>query len=163
MHKLRWIGTIALAAVLMAGVVNLGQMTGGEQPIVLTATLTATQEVPAPAGNTPATAGGSATLLFDPSDNTLQFALAYGGLSGGLTLAHFHGAQPGSAGGVVQTVCGAPAPAIAGDCGGDSGFLQGTWDVPADQVEALLSGQLYLNLHTELNQAGEIRGQVIPR
>ena len=164
MLNVRLISTamLSVAVLLVGSVSNLAQSGG---PIVFTANLTATQEAPAPADSTPATAGGFATLLFNPADSTLTFAVAYSGLSGTATLAHFHGALPGVSGGVVQTVCGVPSPALAGNCpsNGNSGFLQGVWNVPADQVNALVTGQLYLNIHTDLNKGGEIRGQVLPR
>lgn len=57
---------ISLALFLALGVFapqGHGQMMGEGQSIVLSAILTATQEVPAPAEGTPATVIGSGTLL----------------------------------------------------------------------------------------------------
>ncbi len=129
---------------------------------VLTATLTVAQEVPLPNMATPPTARGAAVLLFDPQTNTLYFSLAYAGLSGAAVAAHFHNGGVGTAGPVVQTVCGPqPQNPLLGACPAqNSGFLTGTWTVPADLVQALLTGGLYLNVHTQLNPAGEIRGQI---
>ena len=164
MLKFKWVGMVILAAGLLFSTVEiLGQDAQG--PEVLSASITSSQEVPAPEGGVPGAAVGEATLWFNHTDNTVTFMIAYANMSGELTVAHFHGAPAGTAGGVVQTICGQPAPAIIGDCpaGGNSGFLFGTWEVPDDQVEALLSGGLYINLHTALNPAGELRGQVFPK
>jgi hypothetical protein len=135
----------------------------GSGVILLTALLTVTQEVPPAAAATPATARGAAVLLFDPATSTLNFSLAYAGLSGAATAAHFHNGAAGAAGPVVQTICGAPAPALLGPCpAGNSGLLTGTWTVPAPLVPTLLAGGLYVNIHTATNTAGEIRGQITP-
>lgn len=162
MFRFKGMGILVLGALLL--LVSGESLSQGGGALVLTATLSSSQAIPAGADGTPAAGIGSATMLFDPANNTLSVAVAYSGLSGPATLAHFHGAAAGATGGVVQTLCGAPPPALAGGCpSGNSGFLQGTWDVPEDQVAALLSGQLYLNIHTDLNGAGEIRGQVFPQ
>lgn len=174
--QLRW--TSVLAAVLLFALVVYapGQYGPPEPPqpptfppqqqagsTLLTATLTIAQEVPPPAAATPATAAGAAVLLFDPATSTLNFAVAYKGLSGAATAAHFHNGAPGAAGPVVQTICGAPGPALLDACpAGNEGFLTGTWTVPAGLVPTLLAGGLYINIHTRLNPAGEIRGQVTP-
>lgn len=131
---------------------------------VLTATLTVAQEIPLPAMATPPTARGAAVLLFDPATNTLNFTLAYAGLSGAAVAAHFHNGAVGAAGPVVQTICGPQNqnPLLGACPAPNSGFLTGTWVVPANLVQTLLNGGLYLNVHTQLNPAGEIRGQINP-
>lgn len=131
---------------------------------VLTATLTVAQEVPPPNMATPQTARGAAVLLFDPTTNTLHFTLAYTGLSGAAVAAHFHNGAVGAAGPVVQTICGPQSqnPLLGACPAQNSGFLTGTWTVPANLVQALLTGGLYVNVHTQLNPAGEIRGQITP-
>ncbi|MCS7197472.1 MAG: CHRD domain-containing protein [Candidatus Bipolaricaulota bacterium] len=129
--------------------------------VVFTATMTTTQEVPAPTVNTRVI--GAGVFFFDPATNTLSFTIAYRGLSGGATAIHFHNGAPGVAGPVVQTICGAPAPALLGACpAGISGVLTGTWTVPAPLVPTLLAGGLYVNIHTAANPPGEIRGQINP-
>jgi len=130
---------------------------------LLTATLAVAQEVPPPNAATPPTARGAAVLLFDPATNTLNFSLAYAGLSGAAVAAHFHRGAAGVAGPVVQTICGPPNqnPLLGGCPATPSGFLTGTWNVPADLTQALLTGELYINVHTQLNPPGELRGQVV--
>lgn len=129
--------------------------------VVFIATLTTTQEVPVPAVTTPVI--GAGVFFFDPATNTLSFMIVYRGLSGPVTNAHFHSGVPGVAGPVSQTICGAPAPPLLGVCpAGTSGVLAGTWTLPASLVPVLLSGGLYVNIHTAANPPGEIRGQINP-
>ncbi len=129
---------------------------------VLTATLTVAQETPAPQGVQGGVIGAG-VFYFNPTTNVLSFAVAYRSLSGPPTAAHFHNGPPATAGGVVQTACGAPGPALLTSCPtGANGFLQGEWTVPANLVQPLLQGQLYFNIHTGANAAGEIRGQIVP-
>lgn len=164
-RSLKTIGVLSLGLLLMASVGSVGQMGGDASgnTVVFSATITATQEIPTPEADTPATAIGSGSLLYNADEGTLQFAFAYRGLSDAAAAAHFHNGASGSTGPVVQTICGGPEPAIVGDCPGASGFLQGTWEIPEDMVEALMAGDLYFNIHTPLNGAGEIRGQITPQ
>lgn len=173
MHRRLTIAVIGLLAVVAAYVV--GQY-GGEPPaqqppapptqqptagVVFTAVLTTTQEVPTPTVSTPVI--GAGVFYFDPATKTLSFTIAYRGLSGGATAAHFHSGAAGAAGPVSQTICGAPAPALLGACpAGTSGVLTGTWTVPDALVPTLLAGGLYVNIHTAANAPGEIRGQINP-
>jgi hypothetical protein len=136
------------------------QQSQSSPAVLLAATINRSQETEALAASTPDTALGAGVFLFDPNTNTLKFALAYSGLSGPALAAHFHNAPEGTSGPVMQTICGGPDE-LVGPCPTvNSGFLQGTWTVPADKVEALLNGQVYVNLHTALNPGGEIRGQI---
>lgn len=175
--QLQWTGVLVAALLIALVVYALGQYGPPEPPqpppsppqqqqagsTLLTATLTTAQEIPSPAAATPTTAVGAAVLLFDPATSTLNFTVAYKGLSGAATAAHFHNGAAGAAGPVVQTICGAPGPALLGACStGNDGFLTGTWAVPAGLVPALLAGGLYVNVHTGLNPAGEVRGQITP-
>ncbi len=176
MHtRTQWVSTALVGLfVVLAVVYVLGQYGPPEPPqpptppqqqtgvAVLTATLTVAQEIPPPAMATPPTAKGAAVLLFDPTTNTLNFTLAYAGLSGAAVAAHFHEGAVGVAGPVVQTICGPQNqnPLLGACSTSNSGFLTGTWAVPAGLVPTLLNGGLYLNVHTQLNPAGEIRGQI---
>ena len=163
-RSLKTIGVLSLGLLLMASVGTVGQMgESSSQPIVFTATINAAQEIPAPVDETPAGGIGSGSLIYNPSEGTLEFAFAYRGLSDAAAAAHFHNGAPGTTGPVVQTICGAPEPAIVGECPGTSGFLQGTWEVPEEMVDALMAGDLYFNIHTPLNGPGELRGQITPQ
>ncbi len=172
--RMQWMGLVIAGLLVVLAAYGLSQYgpptdpqppqppTPTQQPaalVVLTATLTTTQEVPTPTVTT--TVIGAGVFVFDPTTNTLSFTIAYKGLSGAATAAHFHSAAAGAAGPVVQTICGAPAPALLGACPTSTGgFLTGTWTVPATLIPVLLAGGLYVNIHTGTNAAGEIRGQI---
>lgn len=128
-------------------------------------------------------AGGSATATYDPSTETLSFVIEYAGLSGMAIMTHFHRGGAGTAGPIVQTVCGHPPP--GSDALGHSaaptsgatcpetleGRLTGEYKLAGNpdlsppltkeaEIAHLLSGELYLNVHTCLNETGEIRGNL---
>jgi hypothetical protein len=130
-------------------------------------------------------AGGIAVGSYDPSTKTLSFALEYEGLSGVPIMAHFHHGAAAVAGPIVQTVCGQPPPGSealghsahptsGADCpasrdGNVTGeyTLAGNADLTPpmttdEEIALLESGDLYLNVHTCLNEPGEIRGNLVP-
>jgi hypothetical protein len=128
--------------------------------VVFSSTLTGAQDVPTPV-NTQQSLVGSGTFLFDPSTNNLSFAFAFTGLTGPALAAHFHNGATGVAGPVVQGICGSPNSILSSCPSGTSAFISGTWTVPTDQVQALLTGQIYVNVHTATNPSGELRGQIL--
>lgn len=115
---------------------------------VFTARLSGTQEVP-PAG-TAATGSAACTI----ESGALLVYVTASGLSGPITAAHIHSGAPGVAGGVVRDL------AVVGNS------MQVTWRVSDPQpltaalLEELHKGNLYVNVHTAANPAGEIRGQL---
>lgn len=127
----------------------------------LSATLSGGQEVPPNAS----TATGQASMLYDTDERLLSWEITYQGLLAGLTNAHFHGpALPGVAAGVVIPID------FTGFGGTTSGTLLGSADLddltptfdPPTVESWLLTGRIYINLHTALFPGGELRGQVIP-
>lgn len=138
------------------------------EPVLLQARLTTKTEVQEVKDNTPASASGLVIALLDRENNLLEFSLTYKGLSDRPTGAHFHKGKKGEEGPPVRTIFGEPeikgAPDTAPE--GKKGFISGTWEDEKEQplteelVKALLSGEIYVNVHTELNPAGEIRAQL---
>jgi len=113
--------------------------------------------------STPKNASGAGNFIFNPADNTLSFTVNFSHLSSAPTMAHFHFASAGSNGPVLQTICGSPSPVLMGQCpSGKSGVLQGKWTLTTTQVQELLHDEIYINIHTNLNPKGEIRGQLTP-
>src|SRR3954453_10093750 len=109
------------------------------------ATLDGKSQVPP---NTSA-ATGTADLDYDAASKKLSWKLNYSGLSGPATAAHFHGpAEAGKNAGV--------AVAIPNTASGSEGSATLTDAQAAD----LVAGKYYVNIHTEANKGGEIRGQV---
>lgn len=93
----------------------------------------------------------------------LTFNLVTGAVTGGVTLdgivatlAHIHSGIAGTDGPVIVDFV-------------QSGTDANRWDVEsggaltADQVDALLAGQLYVNVHSAAHPGGEIRGQIKPQ
>jgi len=115
------------------------------------ASLTGAQEVPAVP--TPATGTGVFTL----TDAGLAYDITVEGLSGPITLAHFHNAAAGINGAVVRTI-------TADFAGGNT--ATGTWTktdaepLTPSLVAELLAERIYVNVHTAMHGMGEIRSQV---
>ncbi|HXS82191.1 MAG TPA: CHRD domain-containing protein [Methylomirabilota bacterium] len=125
---------------------------GGEirgQIVPLNAIVDGAQETPPVA----TAAAGWMTATIDTTANTISYYMAYSGLSGAVTAAHFHGNAnytQGPAGVKVGlTVTASPMTGTVGYSQVDEG--------------AILAGRWYVNLHTGVNPGGEIRGQLSPR
>lgn len=95
---------------------------------------------------------GSATITFNSSNSKLTWSIAFSGLSGNATMAHFHGpALGGSNAGVLVNI---------GEISGLSSPMNGSAVLTVEQATSLLDGKMYINIHTAANPGGEIRGQV---
>jgi hypothetical protein len=96
------------------------------------------------------TAGsGSVTASYDTSSKVLTWDGTYSGLTGPATAAHFHGpAEPGKNAGVAVPITPAASP------------LHGTATLTDAQAADLMAGRWYVNVHTDANKGGELRGQL---
>jgi CHRD domain len=112
-----------------------------------TAVLSGASEVP----SNSSTAAGEADVAIDIKNNKLTWTITYSGLSGVITGAHFHG--PAESG--VNADVAIP---IEGDM---LSPIKGEIAISNEQKTQLLEGKWYINLHTEANPEGEIRGQVV--
>ena len=140
--------THLLGAVVIAVAASIAQadMIGWQVPIA------SDQEVPVPTipGDEPT---GVGIVWLDKDTNALTWEVVYAGLSGDLTGAHFHGpAAPGATAGAQVVISAGAEPKF--------GTLIGDAVLSDDQEADLLDGLWYINLHTALNQPGEIRGQI---
>lgn len=122
----------------------------------LSASLDGNQEVPPV--TTTATGTGSFYLKSSSSGTVteLEYHLTVTGLSGSIAAAHFHNAPATTTGGVVR------------DISFNGNTASGSWKsndasqpLTAALVTELLTGRLYVNVHTAANPGGEIRGQVL--
>ncbi len=128
---------------------------------------------------------GCGSFLFDPDSNELHYAIAYSSLSGDAIMMHFHLGGPTVGGPIIQTIFGEPyatvkglgsstEPPLSGKEGPSSraGFVSGVYKLKgnplltpplsiAEEKEKLLNGEIYVNIHTYLNEAGEVRGQIL--
>jgi len=93
---------------------------------------------------------GITVMFINPTARTAAYAAFWQGLSGPATMAHFHRGAVGQNGPVLE-----PMTVVAGIA------AAGTWsDLTNEELNDLASGNIYMNVHTEANPAGEIRGQV---
>jgi len=115
------------------------------------ATLTGGVEVP------PVTtsASGRGTFTLSADETELEFAISASGLSGPVTFAHFHLGAVGVAGGIVFNLSD-----LVVEVGG-SVSIEGVWSLSEEEAQALLDGDIYVNIHTAANLPGEIRGQLV--
>jgi hypothetical protein len=116
------------------------------QTVKFQAKLDGAQEVPA----NDSKGKGTAELVYDPSSKNLTWTITFDGLTGPALAAHFHGpAEPGKTAGVAVPIGQKPTSPAKG-----SAMLTDA------QAADLMAGRWYVNVHTEANKAGEIRGQV---
>lgn len=99
---------------------------------------------------------GTGTLVgtFNHTTDVLSFTILFNGLTGLTTAAHFHGpAAPGANGPVQVTLIGFPTVVTSGM------YSNSIVLTPAQKVQ-FLAGLWYVNIHTTLYPAGEVRGQL---
>ena len=114
------------------------------ETVNLKANLSPSEEVPP----TNSKGSGSVTATYDTASKKLSWQGSYKDLSGPATAAHFHSGEKGKNGGVAIPIAPATSP------------LKGEATLNDQQAADLMAGKLYVNVHTEANKAGEIRGQV---
>jgi Cu/Zn superoxide dismutase len=142
---------IALGALATTLVVTLG---ASARPTALSiqirTVMNASQEVPAPTGDT-AGARGTFTAAVTRSDTgaAVAWELSFSGLTGNAIAAHIHTGATGS-----------PGPVVLALCGPCQSPLSGTGNLTQAALDAIQSGNAYVNVHTPTNTAGEIRGQL---
>jgi hypothetical protein len=134
---------LALVAVTMT-LAACGSMMASNT-VTFGATLTGAAESPpvATQGN------GTLTATLNKDTSELTWKIAYSGLTGPATAAHFHGPAPaGTNAGVALGFASSASP------------IEGKATLTAAQVADLTAGKWYANVHTAANKGGEIRGQV---
>ena len=113
------------------------------------AELTGASEVPP----TDSSATGRVSVMLEPKSRIISWIAMYGGLSGPVTAAHFHG----------HAAAGANAPPVVTVPGGVLlSPMIGIATLSPAQVDDLEAGKIYFNIHTAAHPGGEIRGQLMP-
>jgi hypothetical protein len=142
-----------------------GEIRGQLGPVSLAAvTLSGTQEFQTPAVVTTAT--GSATFQLDNAQSAITVNLVTSGLTN-VTASHIHFGKPGANGGIMFSIFAAPAtftsPLTKTLTVADFTAVPASGiNTVADAMNAILSGNAYVNVHTSANPNGEIRGQIGP-
>jgi CHRD domain/PEP-CTERM motif len=165
---------VSLALVLTAALM-LPVLAANAIPITFVANLSGANEVPAVVS--PGT--GLATVILDPTAQTLQVNATFGGLTSNTVAAHIHCCQPlGTNAGVATTLPAFPGFTLGTTFGTFSSAvfdltqpliynpafvtLQGGTIAGAEAalIAGIQGGQTYFNIHTMTNMGGEIRGQL---
>lgn len=111
---------------------------------------TFTYDLDGPQSGTSSTGTGNGTASYDDVSGVFSWNYNYSGLSGTVTVSHFHGpALPGVNAGIQVTV---PTPLDNPNAG--------SVNITPTQGADLINGLWYLNVHSTVNTAGEIRGQL---
>jgi hypothetical protein len=123
-------------------------------------------------------ASGTFEAVISPNGDAIDYEITYTGIQGTVTQSHMHVGQRSVNGGVVLWVCGttgaAAGPAGTPTCTSPNGHFAGTWmaanvqTVATQQlggniekvITAIRAGAAYVNVHSNLSPAGEIRGQI---
>lgn len=100
------------------------------------------------------TGTGTLTATFDPSTKVLAWKGSFSGLTGAATAAHFHGpAEPGKNAGVAVFISKKDTPFTSP--------FEGAATLTDAQAADLMAGRWYVNIHTDANKGGELRGQLV--
>ena len=91
---------------------------------------------------------GSVTATYDTASKKLSWKGNYKDLSGPATAAHFHAGEAGKNGPVAVPISPNASP------------FEGSATLTDAQAADLMAGKWYVNVHTDANKGGEIRGQV---
>lgn len=108
-----------------------------------TADLTADAEVPP----VESSATGQADVTVDTEEGTVSWTVETNDLSGEAVAAHIHGPakKDENASPVIDM---------------SDSIMEGSADITDEQIQTLKDGMYYVNVHTEKNPKGEIRGQL---
>lgn len=106
-----------------------------------------------PQAATPSTGTGTYSVTVNRNTNLISISGSYTGLTTPVTVAHLHG----------PAWFGIPAGVLIGlvTTGGTVGTYSGGLTVTDTVLDHILDGFTYVNVHTSMFPAGEIRGQVI--
>jgi hypothetical protein len=94
---------------------------------------------------------GQLAATYDTGSKKLTYDVTYSGLTGPATAAHFHGPAPVGKNAPVMVPVSSELPSP----------VKGTVTLTDEQAKALTDGDMYFNIHTAANKAGEMRGQVV--
>lgn len=119
-------------------------------PITFKVELSGTEQVP-PLTNV---SKGTAVLIWDPSTRVVTWDITDSGMTGPVTMAHFHNGPEGKNGPVVIW--------LSKKDQATPNAIKGEATLTPEQAKQFEAGDWYINVHTKDHPAGEIRGQVKP-
>lgn len=139
-----------------------GNPAGPSNTTVFTVALSAANEVP-PVTNSESTARGTGVITIHSDTNTIDFNVSMNSFPNGSAAraAHIHTGAAGVAGGILVDTGLTPATAVALPNGSGTFSFTGV-PASADVIAQLIANpqNFYFNVHSPLNPAGVIRGQL---
>lgn len=138
-----------LSLALAFGFTSMASAAHLSNRLTFSARMNGAQEVPAVTTN----AAGVASLVLNPTRDTLCISVYMGGFSSAVNGIHLHQGAAGTNGAVLVDL----TPYLTKN--NVQAVLTGA-NLPAGLVQAMLEGNIYLNAHNAANPNGEIRGQV---
>jgi CHRD domain len=138
--------------ILMVGALLFMFEAGASQaaPQIFKVLLAGAQEVPP----VESAGKGVANLTYDPATRVITWTISYQGLSGAVTMGHFHGPA-------AQGESASPQLWLTVKDAAVENPIKGQATLTPEQAKDLAAGKWYVNLHTAAHPAGEVRGQVI--
>jgi CHRD domain len=141
-------GTSFLRTIITASALALVSLAAQAATINLRADLKASSEVPP----RDSSGTGTVTATLDTDTNVFKYHVEFGGLTGPVVAAHFHG--PAVEGANAKPQLPIKTSSIASP-------IEGETTLTAEQAKDLVDGKWYFNLHTSANPGGEVRGQIV--
>lgn len=97
---------------------------------------------------------GEGEVILTLSGNTLSVSGTFAGMNSAATMAHVHNGPPAQPGPVVHQLEVTKMP---------GGEISATLELTDEQVAALRNNELYVQVHSETNPPGELRGWIFAR
>ena len=97
---------------------------------------------------------GEGEVILTLNGNSLTVDGTFTGMSSAATGAHIHNGPPAQPGPAIHTLEVSQAT---------NGSVNGTISLTEEQVEALINNEFYIQIHSESNPPGELRGWVFLR
>jgi hypothetical protein len=154
---------ILAAALVLAGAACDDDTTAPALPTQFTANLIGTNEKPT---GVTTTATGTATFTIDETAGTIVYTVTVASITN-VIASHIHVGRSDAAGPVVVNLLATTPP--AGTINGQlttgtitaASIVSGVPISFASLVALMRSGDIYTNVHTQVNPGGEIRGQLV--
>jgi CHRD domain len=124
--------------------------TGGGNAATFNMQLTGANEVPP----NPSTATANVTVTLNRTTGTVTVTGTFTGLSSMATLAHIHG--PAAVGMTAVPIMPLTVSMAT------SGTVTGTTTMTSPQMNDMMNGMTYVNIHSTMYPDGEIRAQILP-